>query len=396
MRRVLPPLLAAAAILAPGARAATAPLEAYFSSRSAAPRHTARLHIYTRARAFTLRISRAGAGRALTGAPVTDSRTVTRSVPGWSTVRVHLGDWPSGLYFARLQSPGGHTAYAPIVLRGNRARIAVVMPTNTWQAYNFRDANHDGIGDTWYASPHIHTVELARPYKNDGVPPHFGAYDAGFLRWLVRTDRTANFLADDDLDTIGSARALARRYDLVVVPGHEEYVTAHAYDLIEGYVARGGNLMLLSANDFFSRVDKSGSRITRIGRWRDLGRPESAWIGSQYLDWFRNRFPNRPYRVVDTAAAPWLFAGTGLHDGSTFGSYGIEIDATTAFTPPGTHVLARIADVFGRGESAEMIYRETRAGARVFAAGAIDFGGTALGPVVSKLLDNLWTRMSRR
>jgi hypothetical protein len=394
MRRVLMPLLAAAAILAPGARAATAPLEAYFQARSAAANHSAALHVYSRARTFTLRLSRAGAGRALTGAPVTESQDV-RHHPGWSTVRVHLGDWPSGLYFARLQSPGGHVAYAPIVLRRHTSRVAVVMPTNTWQAYNFRDANHDGIGDTWYASPRIHTVQLARPYDNGGVPPHFHSYDAGFLRWLVRTARAADFLSDDDLDAIGSARALARRYDLVVFPGHEEYVTAHAYDLIEGYVSRGGNLMLLSANDFFYRVDRSGSRITRAGRWRDLGRPESAWIGSQYLDWYRYLFPNRPYRVVDTAAAPWLFAGTGLHDGSTFGSYGIEIDATTAFTPRGTHVLARIPDVFGPGESAEMIYRETRAGARVFAAGTIDFGGTALQPVPAKLLANLWTRMTR-
>jgi hypothetical protein len=394
--RALPPLLAAVAILAPPARAATAPLEAYFSARSAALNHAAALRVYTRARRFTLRVSRAGTGRALTGAPVTQTQAVTRPAAGWSTVPVHLGDWPSGLYFARLQSPGGHVAYAPIVVRRHTARVAVVMPTNTWQAYNFRDANHDGIGDTWYASPRIHTVQLARPYDNDGVPPHFHSYDAGFLRWLVRTGRAVDFLSDDDLDAIGSARALARRYDLVVFPGHEEYVTAHAYDLIEAYVARGGNLMLLSANDFFSRVDRAGSRITRVGRWRDLGRPESAWIGSQYLDWYQYRFPNRPYRIVDTAAAPWLFAGTGLHDGSTFGSYGIEIDATTPFTPPGTHVLARIPNVFGRGKSAEMIYRETRAGARVFAAGTIDFGGTALQPVPAKLLDNLWTRMSRR
>jgi N,N-dimethylformamidase beta subunit-like, C-terminal len=392
MRRALLPLLAAG-LLAPRAQAATAPLEAYFSGRSAAPSHGATLHVYTRARTFTLRISRAGTGRALTGAPVTATSIVTHG-PGWSTVRVRLGDWPSGLYFARVQTSGGHVAYAPIVVRGRGARVAVVMPTNTWQAYNFRDADHDGVGDTWYASPRIHAVQLARPYAHDGVPPHFGTYDAGFERWLVRGDRPADFLSDDDLARIPSARRLARRYDLVVFPGHEEYVTAHAYDLIEGYVARGGNLMLLSANDFFSRVDRVGSRIVRVGRWRDLGRPESAWIGSQYLDWFQNRFRNRPYRVVDAAAAPWLFAGTGLHDGSTFGSYGIEIDATTALTPPGTHVLARISDVFGRGRSAEMIYRETR-GARVFAAGAIDFGGSASQPVPAKLLDNLWNRVSR-
>src|SRR5581483_9158124 len=98
MHRALLPLVAAA-LLAPPAGAATAPLEGYFSARSAAAGHTARLHVYSRARTFTLLVSRAGTGRALTGTPVTPARPVTRRAPGWSTVSVRLGDWPSGLYF---------------------------------------------------------------------------------------------------------------------------------------------------------------------------------------------------------------------------------------------------------------------------------------------------------
>ena len=30
-------------------------------------------------------------------------------------------------------------------------RVAVVMPTLTWQAYNLRDVDGDGKGDSWYA-----------------------------------------------------------------------------------------------------------------------------------------------------------------------------------------------------------------------------------------------------
>ena len=43
-----------------------------------------------------------------------------------------------------------------------KTRVAVVVPTNTWQAYNFRDADGDGWGDTWYqgGSP---PVRLDRP-----------------------------------------------------------------------------------------------------------------------------------------------------------------------------------------------------------------------------------------
>jgi hypothetical protein len=97
--------------------------------------------------------------------------------------------------------------------------------------------------------------------------------------------------------------------------------------------------------------------------------------------------------VRDVEAAPWLFAGTGLVDGSTFGSGGIEIDKTAAATPPGAHVLADIRNLFGHGFTAQMTYYETARGAKVFAAGAFTLAGGALQPVVSRLLENVWEHL---
>jgi hypothetical protein len=42
-----------------------------------------------------------------------------------------------------------------------------------------------------------------------------------------------------------------------------------------------------------------------------------------------------------------------------------------------------------------MTYYETPAGAKVFAAGAINFAATATQQPVSTMLENLWTRLSR-
>ena len=56
-------------------------------------------------------------------------------------------------------------------------RVAIVMPTRTWQAYNFRDDDGDGTSDTWYAMQGSRQVRLGRPFLNRGVPPHFRAYD---------------------------------------------------------------------------------------------------------------------------------------------------------------------------------------------------------------------------
>jgi len=49
-----------------------------------------------------------------------------------------------------------------------------------------------------------------------------------------------------------------------------------------------------------------------------------------------------------------------------------------------------------RASSAEMTYYETSAGAKVFASGTLNFAGTALEKPVSALLENVWSKLSRR
>ena len=128
-------------------------------------------------------------------------------------------------------------------------------------------------------------------------------------------------------------------------------------------------------------------------RWRDLGRPEATLVGADYVDWNHDYYKNTAYTVTDAQAAPWLFRGTGLHNGSRFGVYGIEIDAKGSASPP-TGRIARIANIFGPGKSAEMTYYETRGGAKVFSAGVMNFGGSALWPGVRTMIANLWAYLS--
>ena len=269
------------------------------------------------------------------------------------------------------------------------------MPTNTWQTYNFYDRDGDGWGDTWYAggSP---PVDLTRPYRDRGVPPRFKTYDRAFLRWLARTGRTPDFASDDDLESFATGDDLRARYDLIVFPGHSEYMTTHAYDVIERYRDLGGRLVFLSANNFFWKVESDGSTLRRVKQWRDLGRPEARLLGVQYRANDDGRRQGS-YTVVAAEAAPWLFDKTGLVTGSTFGEtvggYGIEIDMATPDSPPGTVVLARVVDLFGPGLSGEMTYYENEAGARVFSAGTLDFGGSATFWPISRLLTNLWNHM---
>jgi hypothetical protein len=370
-------------------------IEATFTKRSYAPGEKATLRIATSESHLAVRLFSAGRGDdgPMHGAPVSRPVRLSRD----RRVAIVIGEWPSGLYYARLTAAKERTGYAPFVVRPRLGehRVAVVLPTNTWQAYNFYDEDGDGRADSWYPNPRVTCVHLARPFLDHGVPPHYRGYDDGFIRWLRRSGIDTDFLTDDDMERTGDGDTLASRYDLIVFSGHEEYVTRHAYDIVERYRNLGGNLMFLSSNNFFYRVDHHGDRICRTGRWRDLGRPEVRLVGVQYVDWYQGHYKNRPYLVTGARRVPWAFVGTGLRDGDRFGTYGIEIDDVTRDSPRDIRVLARISDIFGPGESAEMTYYTTTRGAKVFAAGTMNFGGSALWPIVSPLMRNLFRQLTK-
>jgi hypothetical protein len=387
-------------------------VDAGFGQPSYTPGQVARIHIATDAPALTMRVFRSGPEQVVTyadnqmagvdtGVPPTQiDWSSHRSDP--SAISYRIPNLPSGLYYAQFDAADGRVGYAPFVVRpailGATGRVLVVLPTNTWQAYNFQDADGNGYGDTWYAGPPNRLVDLSRTYIARGAPPRFYRYDLPFLHWLFWSGKSAEFISDSDFDAISAGDELARAYDLVVFEGHTEYVTSHEYDVVERYRDLGGNLMFLSANNFFWKVEKQGQVLRKIGLWRDAGRPEAALIGVQYR---ANDDGQRQglFAVQAAASAPWLWDGTGLTEGSTFGQfvggYGIEIDATTPSSPPGTLVLAQISDLFGPGISAQMSYYETVAGAKVFAAGTLDFGGSSTFWPVKRMLDNLWTRLSQ-
>jgi hypothetical protein len=310
-------------------------------------------------------------------------------------ITVRVGNWPSGLYFARLTASDGRIGFAPFVLRPRRLGehpIAVVLPTLTWQAYNIRDDNGDGKGDSWYADWNQRYARLGRPFLSRGVPYNFRVYDLPFLHWRSWYHHDVDVLSDADLERVATGDALRRAYRAVVFPGHHEYVTGHEYDVVQRYRDVGGHLMFLSANDFFRRVDVQGNRMHLIGLWRDLGRPEAALIGVQYLA-NDEGIHRGPWIVRHAEELPWLFAGSGLRDGMAFASAGIEIDRTAAASPKNVKVLADIQNLFGPEYTAQMTYYETPRGAEVFAAGAFTLAGSVLQPNVGKMIENLWQHM---
>jgi hypothetical protein len=387
---------------APGAARALPAVQAAFELESYAPGDQARLVIRDRSAKLKIRIFQSGPEHVATtseavmnGIPVTHARVLGRA-PGKQQLFVPVGRWRSGLYFARLEAPDGRLGFAPFVVSPShlgRHRIAVVLPTLTWQAYNFRDDDGDGYGDSWYVGKQPSFVRLGRAHLDRGVPFGFRS-QLSFLNWLYRSHKQVDFLSQLDLERVESAEALARAYDLIVFGGHHEYVTTAEYDLVTGYRDLGGNLLFLSANNFFWRVQRVRDVIVKAGRWRGLGRPEASLIGVQYV---ANRPSPRGAWVVRSARArSWIFADTGLRPGSELARGGVEIDNIAPASPPQVQVVAEIPDLFGPGKTAQMTYYETNAGAKVFAAGAFHLTRRVTSdPIVRHVLENLWRKLAR-
>jgi hypothetical protein len=374
-------------------------LTAFFAGQSLRPRSSATLHIWDTARGVRLQVFRAATSErrilpsdVITGSPVTGLIAIG-DVSGRTSIPVRIGSWQSGFYYVRLSS-GDRVGYATFVLRPRHLGehdVAIVLPTQTWEAYNFRDDDGDGVPDTWYV--YGSHARLARPFLNRGVPPHYKFYDAPFLAWAHATHHEADYLSDAELNHM-SGEQLRKAYRLVIFEGHHEYVTTHEYDAVQRYRGLGGNLAFLSANNFFWKITISGGAMTRVGKWRDLGRPEAALIGVEY---YRNDMgEHRGAWILRRTATKlrWLFAGTDLRAGMAFGNGGIEADEVTPDSPRNVQIVADIPNLYGDGRNADMTYYETSNGAKVFAAGAFTIAGSVGHRPNRQVVANLWRRLS--
>jgi hypothetical protein len=379
-------------------------IDAGFTQSTYSPSTAAQLRIATDAPSFTLQFFQAGPetqptpGTAMEGVPVSEPRYVD-----WSTNRnasatlgVQLGDWANGIYFARLTAPDGQSYYAPFIVRPpsfGAHRIAVVLHTYTWEAYNHYDANGDGWGDTWYAANDIHTVDLSRPYIQGGAPPSWRMYDVPFLHWLYATGKQVDFISDEDLAKFDSPESLARLYDLVVFPFHEEYVTSHMYDLISGYRDLGGNMIFLSSTNLLWKIGRHGNVITRVAEWRTLGRPESSILGVQYRANDEGRHRGY-YQLTPDGTQSWQAAGVDDAALAKWPWLGIEYDMPTSVSPAGTDVLAQVdPHLPNPAIRGDMTYYE-QGGAKVFSSGTLNLTSALLDPTFRRLVENVWERLS--
>ena len=371
---------------------------AYTDALSYAPGDRLTLHAMSSAASAQLTIARDG----LTPETVLQTTIETRFAPTPADASVNGCDWPvalthpiptdwkSGVYIVTLTIPG-HQSQHMFVLRAAEptAKIAMILATGTWCAYNdWGGSNHyQGLtGPEGGAfAPH---VSLLRPWATgfvswpDDAPriphaspllsrpryPHmdyarakgiskkyassgWAAFERPFALWCEGQGITLDYLTQHDLHRDPLA---LQGYARALIVGHDEYWTWEMRDHLEAWVDAGGELARFAGNFFWqTRLSEDLStqtcfkttaedadpmahtnRITSYWDHPRAARPAVATMGltgsmGVYAGWSRCAAHGSGGFTV-YRPEHWVMNGTGLGYGDVLGGaskvFGYEVD----------------------------------------------------------------------
>lgn len=328
---------------------------------------------------------------------------------GWDTDLVVPIDetYPSGVYAVRLRA-GDCEDRIPFVVRPGRnsprARIAVLLPTLTYQAYaNSRvfggsaakieqaedeymsqhglrglyDYHRDG-SPSYYASRLQPSTNRPNYYAQHLAAPARLSSDLCLIDWLMEQDIEHDIITDEDLHHEGAD--LLRHYRVVITGSHPEYWTEHMGVAMEEYLNQAGNLAYLggeccywvttlhSGNTAVMEVRRAegGTRTQSAqpgeyhhsstgelgGLWRFRGRTAHSLVGVGFTAWGPEQ--GTGYRRLPDSHDPrasFIFEGIGADE--VIGDFGIVLGGAAGYeidrldyslgTPPHALLLATSA-----------------------------------------------------
>lgn len=400
-------------------------VEGYASHASVNRGDTIRFFVSSAAPTYTLAIYRIGwyggaGGRLVHSATLPGSKQATppvNSITGliecnWNeSYRVTVPntadktDWASGIYLAKLTPSAGTQSYIIFVVRDDSSVSPYLFQSapTTSQAYN----NWGGKSLYPYNSTNnapARKVSFDRPYARSsfwGGAGNFTEWELGFARFMERTGYDVSYITNLDLHANGS---LLLRHRSFVAAGHDEYWSYPMKSAAHAARAQGVHLGFFGSNQTYWQVRfepsaKGEANRTMVG-YKDVAQTEDplALDADRNNDKFitaRFRDLESMFGVVDSVAQPenglvgvmyhgspfngdvvvsdpshWVFAGTGVSNGSRFtGLLGYETDAVAdnGYSPPQLRKLSESPDPWG---SSHMTTYTTNTGAIVFATGS--------------------------
>jgi hypothetical protein len=254
-------------------------------------------------------------------------------------------DWKSGYYTARMEAalPGGKRARSDLffVVRpahpGKGSKVLLQLTINTYNAY----CNWGGY--SLYAYNGRNKVQGRRVSFNRPIAGQFAQWERDFVRWAEGAGYKLDYAVNSDLEF---RPEMLKHYKLVLSVGHDEYWSAPMRDNLEKFIAGGGNVAFLSGNTCcwqvrseeggralvcFKQAYKAdllyarGERKLLSTLWSHhlVGRPENGLTGVGFLHggYHRSHGQLMNGSGAFTVHRPehWLFAGTKLKRGATFG-----------------------------------------------------------------------------
>jgi hypothetical protein len=370
----------------------------------------------------------------------------------------------SGLYYFHAKNEAGRFFSFPwIVAPGEPKSLVAVLASNiTWNAYNnfggrsnyihhdklpptptanarlelnrYTNPEHVNYGTTEYAplsfdrpEPVCHIPEHVQP--TDPIAGraacHLAAAEWRFLAWLEREGFAYDYYGETQLHF---GQLPLEAYRVLIITTHPEYWSSEMYFRVKDWVfQRGGRLMYLGGNGLNCDVEFLDAQ-TCIYHNEDERRLRPAWHAeniaadaprSKYESRFHLRHESEasllgilyddraimtaaPYRTIDSSH--WVFAGTGLEDGSIFGqkslheripggASGHETDKISPSSPKNVKLLAQGMNPDRGG--ADMVIHEPGGGGAVFSAGSITWPASILvDDAVSKITANVLRKFS--
>lgn len=414
-------------------------IDGYASQTSVAPGDTLNLHVNAPGARYRIDIERLGwyydaGGRQVACYPscTTDEAGVAQPAPGtpdpstgyldagWSvTDNITVpSSWTTGYYEAQLVLTSGPDAGKanPVwfVVRpaatAPPSTVLVVVPVNTYQAYNPWPTTIDSSGhvlpgptdgkslygfNSSNGVPANH-VSFDRPLPNQWNTPLY--VDFPLVRYLESQGYDISYATDADVDS-GAQSLLGHK--LVAVMGHSEYWSKAMRDAYQAAQAGGVNLAFMGANDGYWQIRYDDNQRTIVA-YKELAQtedPDATTDPSQLTTQFRELNPPRPecqlegvqygenqdtpsggsfpYTVVSSSlGTPWM-TGSGFSAGMTVQNLvGYEWDAVQ----PGCAVppLTSYFHWNGNGDpignpSADSVGYTASSGAQVFAGGGMQF-----------------------
>ncbi len=321
--------------------------------------------------------------------------------PGWDAngmvaltwpvaLSVSTAGWTSGYYLASLipVSTQVPESYIPFVVRDDSSTSGIVMqiPFATYQAYNHWGGKNMYHGDDGVPAK---VVSYDRPYDDLGGTGHLFRGDHQILGWLEKNNYPVTYATSLDIHRTAN---LMQGRKLLLSVFHDEYWSQTMRNNVVSWIGGGKSVAFLSSNNLYWRVRFGASAAGVANRtmacfkgypepstertilFADLGQSEAQITGVEYAGL---NYPSGDSDWIVTNANHWIYAGTGLSNGSHIaGVIGGEWDRVNAETPSDTTILASVpmVDIDLGPTIQHTVVRDLANGAVVFDASTWKYG----------------------